>query len=138
MSEYYDVAELPYDPTSLMTSITRFTRLPGGEPRQVRVDYVQVGPDTPGAVRLEGMPEGSWWVADSPEVPEGERMGRAEFDDAVELWRRSEDERIKLEQERLLRSADLRASRRAEAREELSALGLSDNTIDVLLGGHND
>ena len=124
-----------YDETSLMTEITRYTRDPSGRPTIVQVPYIQVGEDYPGAAPLDGMPEGTLWAPSAGDVPEEERMTAEEYAEEAEVYRVREDLRAREEREARLADEERRAAARIKAREELSALGLSEETVRVLMGG---
>lgn len=124
-----------YDETSLMTEVTRYTKDPHGRPVVVQVPYIQVGEDWPGAAPLDGTPEGTLWAPSDVDVPEDRRLSREEFDEESEAWREREALREAEEREARLADEERRALARVKAREELSGLGLSDETIRVLMGG---
>lgn len=91
----------------------------GSAPYMKVVDYVEVDADAEGAVQLPHDAEGHWWRALNPptayelehEVPE------SEFGELV---------RVSLEEHR---------QRVATARSELTTIGLSESTVDLLLEG---
>lgn len=124
-----------YDETSLMTEITRYTRDAFGRPVVVQVPYIQVGEDWEGATPLDGMPEGTLWAPSVEDVPEDRRLTREEFDIQSEAWRVKEETRERYDREERNREDERRALARITARQELFDLGLSEDTVTVIMGG---
>lgn len=124
------------DPNSLMTEVVRYTRTPEGKPVQVRVTYTQVDPRVfPEAVQLPGMPRETYWVPSTQDVPEVDRMDEDTYWQEVEAWRRQQDDVARQQRLDADKRAEVRAEKRVAARQELTQLGLSADTVEYLLGG---
>lgn len=111
-----------------------------GQPRQVVSNFYLCDPEEhPEAVELPGTPEGSWWLPSVPE-PEGrERIGEAEYARRAAAWtrrvQREDTERKAAAERRAAAEREDREAARERVREDLSRLGLSEETVDILLRG---
>lgn len=119
----------------LQTEVVRYTFDATGKPVRVVVPYVQTSPDAEGAVQLPHTGTEAWWVPSVPDVPEDERLGADEYDDAITQWQRARAAEVEAQRRRDAEVVERAATERAKAREELAALGLSPETVDVVLGG---
>lgn len=123
------------DRFDLMTEVVRYTREPDGRPTVVTVPFTQVGPDEPGAIELDHVGPGTWWIPSGGDVPEDQRMTADEFRAALDDWDEAESARREAAVAEAERLADDRRARAAKARQELFDLGLSNSTIDLIVGG---
>lgn len=126
---------MEYDENTLMTEVVKYTRRADGRPITVAVPYVQVGEGSPGAIQLGHTPEGTWWAPSGPDVDPSQELKPEEYAQALEDWQAGQQAREAQKREAEQLAQEERALSRARAREELKGLGLSQETIQVLMAG---
>lgn len=109
----------------------------GGRPQELRQLWLQVPEGTVLAAQPAGVPAGTWWVKSSDvlaDVDLDEIVDRDAYVAAMTEWTaREERQRAAIEDVARTNSETAR-ERLATARSELLALGLSVETVNVLIG----
>lgn len=118
----------------LGAEVTRYYVDELGRPLRARVMYWRAGEGEKGAVTLPGAPAGTWWVSDT-DVAESARITSQEYEELAEQAAKdARREAAAAEAAREREAADAEAARE-RAKNELTGIGLSEETVQLLMKG---